>query len=67
MLSDDPRASTINPIFGEIDQPGVGRLRAAGSPLNFVGRQRKPIRPASIIGADTDAVLREMSANGESL
>jgi 2-methylfumaryl-CoA isomerase len=67
MVSDDPRASTLNPMFEEIDQPGVGRIRAAGSPLNFVGRTRKPIRPAAVIGADTDAVLREMSAEGKSL
>jgi 2-methylfumaryl-CoA isomerase len=67
MVNDDPRASTLNPMFEEIDQPGVGRIRAAGSPLNFVGRTRKPIRPAAVIGADTDAVLREMSAEGKSL
>ncbi len=67
MLNDDPRASTQNPMFEEIDQPGVGRIRAAGSPLSFVGRQRKPLRPAPILGADTEAVLGEMSADRESL
>jgi 2-methylfumaryl-CoA isomerase len=67
MVNDDPRASMLNPMFEEIDQPGVGRIRAAGSPLNFVGRPRKSIRPAAVVGADTDAVLSEMSADGEFL
>ena len=28
MLDEDPRCSTENPMFSEIDQPGVGRRRA---------------------------------------
>src|SRR3546814_8876144 len=33
-VHEDPRISTENPMFQEIDQPGVGRFLAAGSMLD---------------------------------
>ena len=65
MVREDPRASLDNPMFCEIVQPGVGRHRAAGSPLNIVGEQRRPVRPASIVGDDTADVLRDLSIKTE--
>lgn len=65
MVEDDPRASTDNPMFEEIDQPGVGKLRACGSPLNFVGSQRLKVRPASPVGADTQNVLDELNGTDD--
>jgi 2-methylfumaryl-CoA isomerase len=44
-----------NPLFGEIDQPGVGRLLAPASPLAQDGRAGPA--PAPPLGADTAAVL----------
>lgn len=61
MVREDPRASLANPMFSEIVQPGVGVQRATGSPLNLVGEKRKPVRPASEVGADTETVLNELS------
>jgi len=61
MVQEDPRASLENPMFSEIDQPGVGRFRAAGSPLNLVGEKRKPVRPAANVGDDTEQVLKDLS------
>jgi len=57
LLAEDPRCSVTNPMFGEIDQPGVGRLLAPGSPLGFGAGARLPPAPAPLLGADTDAVL----------
>ena len=39
MVSTDPRCSTANPMFAEVDQPGIGTYLMPGSPLEFsVGR-----------------------------
>jgi 2-methylfumaryl-CoA isomerase len=44
-----------NPLIREIDQPGVGRVLAPGSPL---AREDRPDpEPAPLLGADTAAVL----------
>ncbi|MEQ9491420.1 MAG: CoA transferase [Alphaproteobacteria bacterium] len=61
MVQEDPRASLANPMFQEIDQPGVGRYRTTGSPLTIVGEGRKPVRPASTVGGDTASVLDDLS------
>jgi 2-methylfumaryl-CoA isomerase len=55
MVREDPRCSAANPLFAEIEQPGVGRILAPSVPL----RPALPPRPASPLGADTDAVLAE--------
>jgi 2-methylfumaryl-CoA isomerase len=44
-----------NPLFGEIDQPGVGTLLAPASPL--AQEDRAAPAPAPPLGADTAAVL----------
>src|SRR3954466_11538128 len=60
LVAEDPRCSTANPMFGTIDQPGVGPVLAAGSPLGFSGGDRLPPAPARVLGQDTDAVLAEV-------
>lgn len=56
MVREDPRCSTANPLFAEIEQPGVGRILAPGAPL----RPAPPPRPAPRLGQDTDAVLADL-------
>jgi 2-methylfumaryl-CoA isomerase len=56
-VREDPRLSTKNPMFEEIDQPGIGRYLAAGTMLDFSAAPRTPVAPARQLGADTDAVL----------
>jgi 2-methylfumaryl-CoA isomerase len=46
---------TGHPLIREIDQPGVGRMLAPGSPLVREGRPDPA--PAPLLGADTAAVL----------
>ena len=55
----DQRVSTDNPLFQFIQQPGVGRILAPGSPLAFADLERGEVRPAPIIGMHTDEVLTE--------
>jgi 2-methylfumaryl-CoA isomerase len=57
LVEEDPRCSTANPMFEEIEHPGVGHYLAPGSPLHFTGLGRQPVRRAPILGEHTDEVL----------
>jgi 2-methylfumaryl-CoA isomerase len=59
-VADDPRISTANPLFDEIEQPGIGRFLAAGCMLDFSGAARDAVRPAPVLGQHTDEVLAEV-------
>jgi 2-methylfumaryl-CoA isomerase len=57
LVRNDPRCSTENPLFVEVDQPGIGRYRMPGLPLDFTAAPREPTRPAPRLGEHTDEVL----------
>ena len=58
-VAEDPDLSTDNPMFEEIDQPGIGRYLAAGSFIEFGAIPRAPVLPAPQLGSDTESVLTE--------
>jgi len=58
-VAEDPDLSAENPMFEEIDQPGIGRYLAAGSFIDFSGIPRDPVAPAPTLGDDTERVLSE--------
>lgn len=58
LVANDPRCSPANPMFAEVDQPGLGRYARAGAPLAFSNSPRVPPRPSPSVGADTQDVLR---------
>jgi 2-methylfumaryl-CoA isomerase len=60
MVDSDPECSLDNPMFNQIDQPGVGSFRAAGAPWNFSAFERQPAQPAPKLGQQTDEVLSEV-------
>jgi 2-methylfumaryl-CoA isomerase len=60
LLDEDWRCSQQNPMFSDIEQPGLGEVRAAGSPLTFAGLDRAPTRPAPLLGQHTDEVLGDV-------
>ncbi len=60
LVREDSRCSPANPMFREIDQPGVGRVLAPGVPLAFSGHARPDPRPAPRLGEHSDAVLGEV-------
>ena len=60
MVSDDPSCSEANPLFRRIEQPGVGRTLAAGSPLAFSAVARSDPRPAPRLGEHTEEVLLDL-------
>jgi 2-methylfumaryl-CoA isomerase len=52
-----------NPMVGLIDQPGIGRILATGTPLAQPGAPQAPV-PAPVLGADTETTLAELRKNG---
>lgn len=60
MVEKDPRCSTANPLFAELDQPHIGRYLVPGSPLHFSGAERGVPRRAPTLGEHTDEVLAEL-------
>ncbi len=56
-VREDSRISTENPMFQEIDQPGIGNYLAAGPMLDFSAAPRTPVTPAPLLGGNTDEIL----------
>jgi 2-methylfumaryl-CoA isomerase len=57
MLAEDPRVSTANAMFSELEQPGMGRYLVPGSPISFDALERQPPRRAPLLGEHTDEIL----------
>jgi 2-methylfumaryl-CoA isomerase len=60
LVTEDPRCSTANPLFEEVEHPGVGRYLMPGSPLWFTGLERAPVRRAPVLGEHTDGILADV-------
>ena len=60
LVQDDPRCSAANPLFAEVEQPGIGPYLMPGLPLDFAAAPRLPPRPAPVLGEHTDLVLAEV-------
>ena len=60
LVEHDPRCSTENPMFDEVEQPGIGTYLMPGSPLSFSQFAREPARRAPLLGEHTDEVLSEL-------
>ncbi|MCR9177344.1 MAG: CoA transferase [Alphaproteobacteria bacterium] len=59
MLATDKRASTANPMFEQVAHTGIGSYLTPGSPIVFKALPREPVRPAPVLGQDTDEILAE--------
>lgn len=60
LVRGDPRCSPQNPLFAEVEQPGIGRYPMPGLPLDFSAAPREPTRPAPRLGQHTDEVLSQV-------
>jgi 2-methylfumaryl-CoA isomerase len=59
LVAEDPRASAANPLFADVDHPGLGTYPTPGSPLRFGAGDAVPPKPAPTVGEHTDEVVRE--------
>jgi 2-methylfumaryl-CoA isomerase len=57
LVEGDPRCSTTNPMFAEVEQPGIGTYLMPGSPLAFAGADRLAPERAPLLGEHTDEIL----------
>lgn len=57
LVEEDPRCSSDNPMFEEVEQPGIGSYLMPGSPAAFSGAERLPPERAPKLGEHTDEVL----------
>ncbi len=60
LVEQDPRCSTENPIFEEVEQPGIGTYLMPGSPLDFGALDRVSVRRAPLLGEHTDEILGDV-------
>jgi 2-methylfumaryl-CoA isomerase len=60
LVGEDPRCSTENPMFAEVEHPGVGTYLMPGSPLQFSGLDRVPVRRAPFLGEHTEDILADV-------
>lgn len=60
LVTEDPRASTANPLFEAVEHPGVGSYPMPGSPLRFAGEEPVAVRRAPLLGEHTEEILSEV-------
>jgi 2-methylfumaryl-CoA isomerase len=65
MLKEDPRCSRANPLFQELEQPGIGSFLVPGSPLDFGLSPREPPVRGPMLGEHTDEVLAGVLGLGD--
>lgn len=66
MVRNDERCSEQNPMFQRVEQPGVGSVLSASSPLSFGAAPRGDVPIAPRLGAHTEEVLAEVLGLGVS-
>jgi len=65
LVDQDPRCSAENPMFDQVEQPGIGTYLMAGSPLHFSEHGRLPASRAPVLGEHTDEILSELLSLSE--
>ena len=63
-VAEDPDLSPDNPMVSLIDQPGIGTLPAAGTPVNFGAFARIPPAPAPVLGQHSEEILADLLGLG---
>jgi 2-methylfumaryl-CoA isomerase len=59
LVAEDPRCSTANPMFTEVEHP-VGTYLTPASPLEFSQSGRLPARRSPLLGEHTEEILAEL-------
>lgn len=64
LVQHDWRCSPQNPMFQEVEQPGIGPYLVPASPIQFAEPGRLPPAPAPVLGQHTDAILADVLGMG---
>jgi 2-methylfumaryl-CoA isomerase len=59
-IESDPDCSSDNPMFGMVEQPGIGTYLMPASPLDFSQVPRLAAQPAPRLGEHTDEILLDI-------
>ena len=59
-LEQDPDFTDDNPMFANVNQPGIGTFPVPASPLDFSRDGRRPPAPAPVLGANTEEILADV-------
>ena len=59
LVDEDARCSIDNPLFSDLNQPGVGKHLVPGSPLAFSQTQDRGSAIAPQLGEHTEQILSE--------
>ncbi len=59
MAADDPDCSEQNPMFAQVEQPGIGTYLMPRSPVNFSANATLPPARAPQLGEHTEQILAE--------
>jgi len=57
LVANDERCSPANPMFADVQQPGIGTYLMGSSPLTFDECERLAPRRAPVLGEHTDEIL----------
>ena len=60
LLAEDPRVSTENPLWAEVDHPLIGPHLHPRSPLTYSTVEHLPARRAPVLGEHTEEVLADV-------
>jgi len=60
LVNNDIDCSTDNPLFEQVEQPGIGEYLVPHNPLGFAAAQRLPVRPAPRLGQHSEEILMEI-------
>lgn len=59
MIDQDDDCSTDNPMFGMVDQPGIGQYLVPASPIRFTAADNVGPMKAPLLGQHTDEILAD--------
>jgi 2-methylfumaryl-CoA isomerase len=60
VVEHDEDCSEQSPMFNMLDDPGIGSYLAPGSPFDFGGAARQPVKRAPVLGEHTDEILLDV-------
>jgi 2-methylfumaryl-CoA isomerase len=60
LVKNDPDCSVDNPLFEQVDQPGIGAYLVPQNPLTFTAAERNPVGIAPALGQHTDEIMADI-------